>query len=84
MTLQDENAAFFDSYVDAFSCWDADVVCEPWKLVGLFPSLGGSFPMDGQTIRGHGATLMDFYRQQGVVRPIGKLLSTTELLSADS
>ncbi|TNC51629.1 hypothetical protein FHG66_05580 [Rubellimicrobium rubrum] len=79
MTLQDEMAAFFDSYVDAFARWDADAVCDLWEPVGLFPSPGGNFAMDRQSFRGHCATLMDFYRQQGVVRPQGELLSTAEL-----
>ena len=79
MTFQDEIAAFFDSYVDAFARWDADAVCHLWEPVGLFPSPGGNFAMDRQTFRGHCTTLMDFYRQQGVVRPVGELLSTAEL-----
>jgi ketosteroid isomerase-like protein len=79
MTFQDEIAAFFDSYVDAFARWDADAVCDLWEPVGLFPSPGGNFAMDRQTFLGHCATLLDFYRQQGVVRPHGELLSTVEL-----
>ena len=79
MTFQDEIAAFFDSYVDAFARWDADAVCDLWEPVGLFPSPGGNSAMDRQTFRGHCATLLDFYRQQGVVRPLGELLSTAEL-----
>lgn len=79
MTFQGEIAAFFDSYVDAFARWDADAVCDLWEPVGLFPSPGGNFAMDRQTFRGHCVTLMDFYRQQGVVRPTGELLSAAEL-----
>ena len=79
MTFQDEIAAFFDSYVEAFARWDADAVCDLWEPVGLFPSPGGNVAMDRPTFRGHCATLMDFYRQQGVVRPVGKLLSVAEL-----
>ena len=79
MTFQDEIAAFFDSYVDAFARWDADAVCDLWEPVGLFPSPGGNVAMDRQTFRGHCAGLMDFYRQHGVVRPVGELLSATEL-----
>ncbi len=79
MTFQDEIAAFFDSYVDAFARWDADAVCDLWEPVGLFPSPGGNSAMDRQTFRGHCAALMEFYRQQGVVRPVGELLSTAEL-----
>jgi hypothetical protein len=79
MTFHDEIAAFFDCYVDAFARWDADEVCDLWEPVGLFPSPGGNVAMDRQTFRGHCATLMDFYRQQGVERPVGELLSTAEL-----
>ena len=79
MTFQDEIAAFFDRYVGAFARWDADAVCDLWEPVGLFPSPGGNAAMDRQTFRGHCATLMDFYRQQGVVRPEGELLSAAEL-----
>jgi len=35
--------------------------------------------MNRQAFRNHCATLMDFYRQQGVVRPEGELLPVTEL-----
>lgn len=79
MTFQDEMAAFFDSYVDAFARRDADALADLWEPVGLFPSPAGNFAMDRQTFRDHCATLMDFYRQQGVVRPVGDLLSTAEL-----
>ncbi len=79
MIFQDDIAAFFDGYVDAFARWDADAVCELWESVGLFPSPTGNFAMDRPTFREHCATLMDFYRQQGVVRPVGELLSAAEL-----
>ncbi|WP_210528589.1 hypothetical protein [Rubellimicrobium arenae] len=79
MSLHNEIGAFFDSYVDAFARWDADAVCDLWEPVGLFPSPAGNFAMDRQTFRDHCATLMDFYRQQGVVRPEGRLLSAAEL-----
>jgi ketosteroid isomerase-like protein len=79
MTFQDEIAAFFGTYVDAFARWDAEAVCDLWEPVGLFPSPGGNAAMNRQTFRGHCATLMEFYRQQGVVRPSGELLSTAEL-----
>lgn len=79
MTFQDEIAAFFGTYVDAFARWNAEAVCDLWEPVGLFPSPGGNAAMNRQTFRGHCATLMEFYRQQGVVRPSGELLSTAEL-----
>lgn len=79
MTIQDEIAAFFVSYVDAFARGDADALSELWEPVGLFPSPTGNFAMDRQAFRNHCATLMDFYRKQGVVRPVGELLTSAEL-----
>ena len=79
MTFRDEIAAFFDSYVDAFARMDADAICDLWEPVGLFPSPAGNVAMDRQTFRDHCMRLMDFYREQGVVRPAGELLSATEL-----
>lgn len=79
MTLQNEISAFFVSYVDAFARNDADALSEHWDSVGLFPSPTGNFAMERQAFRGHCVTLMDFYRKQGVVRPVGELLSTAEL-----
>lgn len=35
--------------------------------------------MDRKTFREHCVTLMDFYRRQGVVRPVGELVSSGEL-----
>lgn len=79
MTVQDEVAAFFDNYVEAFAHWDADAVCDLWEPVGLFPSSAGNFAMDRQAFRDHCVALMESYRNQGVVRPAGELLSTAEL-----
>ncbi len=79
MTFQDEITAFFAGYVDAFSRQDADALSAMWDDVGLFPSPTGNFAMDRQAFRDHCVTLMDFYHQQGVVRPGGELLSATEL-----
>jgi len=74
-----EIAGFFDDYVNAFACNDADALSELWDTVGLFPSPTGNFAMERQAFRDHCVTLMEFYRQQGVVRPEGELLSATEL-----
>lgn len=79
MTIQDEIAAFFVGYVDAFARNDADALSELWEPVGLFPSPTGNFAMDRQAFRDHCVTLMEFYRKQGVVRSVGELLATTEL-----
>lgn len=79
MTFQDEIAAFFDDYVDAFARSDADALSELWEPVGLFPSPSGNFAMPREAFRDHCVTLMDFYRRQGVLRPIGQLLSASEL-----
>jgi hypothetical protein len=79
MIIQDEIAAFFVSYVDAFARNDADALSELWEPVGLFPSPTGNFAMDRQAFRDHCVTLMDFYRKQGVLRPVGELLAATEL-----
>ena len=79
MSFQDEIAAFFASYVDAFARSDVDALLELWEPVGLFPSSTGNFAMDRETFRGHLVTLMDFYRKQGVVRPEGTLVTAAEL-----
>ncbi|MGI6245686.1 MAG: hypothetical protein ACOYJQ_07950 [Pseudochelatococcus sp.] len=79
MTFHEEIAEFFAGYVNAFARSDADAVSELWDTVGLFPSPAGNFAMERRAFRGHCVTLMDFYRQQGVVRPEGELLSATEL-----
>ncbi|RYH14346.1 MAG: nuclear transport factor 2 family protein [Alphaproteobacteria bacterium] len=79
MTVENEIAAFFVGYVEAFALGDAEAVSELWDEVALFPSPGGNFAMDRQAFRDHCTRLMNFYRQQGVVRPEGELLSATEL-----
>lgn len=79
MTFQDEISAFFAEYIDAFARNDPDALSALWDTVGLFPSPTGNFAMERQAFRDHCVTLMEFYRQQGVVRPAGELLLTTEL-----
>jgi len=79
MTIQNEIETFFVSYVDAFARNDADALSELWDSVGLFPSPTGNFAMERHAFRDHCVTLMDFYRKQGVVQPVGNLLSVAEL-----
>ncbi|MBI5132828.1 MAG: hypothetical protein HZA66_25600 [Rhodopseudomonas palustris] len=79
MTFRHEIEHFFAAYVDAFARNDAEALSEMWDPVGLFPSPSGNFAMERQAFREHCAMLMAFYRQQGVVRPEGELLSATEL-----
>ena len=79
MSFQDEVAAFFAQYIDAFARQNADALSELWEPVGLFPSPGGNFAMPREAFRKHCGTLMDFYRRQGVLRPVGRLLSASEL-----
>ncbi|QMW21579.1 nuclear transport factor 2 family protein [Sandaracinobacteroides saxicola] len=79
MTLQNEIAAFFAEYIEAFARNDPDALSELWEPVGLFPSPSGNFAMERPAFRDHCVTLMEFYRQQGVIRPDGELLSATEL-----
>lgn len=79
MTFQDEIAAFFVNYVDAFANRDAEALSELWEPIGLFPSPGGNFAMSRDAFRDHCVMLIDFYRSQGVVRPLGQLLSASEL-----
>lgn len=79
MSVQSEIEEFFKDYIDAFSRDDADALSEMWDAVALFPSPTGNFVMERAAFRDHCATLMDFYRKQGVVRPEGKLLSWAEL-----
>jgi uncharacterized protein (TIGR02246 family) len=79
MTFDQEIAAFFTIYVEAFANSDADTIAELWEPVGLFPSPTGNFAMERQAFRDHVVTLLDFYRRQGVVTPEGTLLSTIRL-----
>lgn len=79
MMIDDEIPAFFADYVDAFARGDADAVTELWDSVGLFPAPSGNFAMERDAFRDHCVRLMDFYRAQGVVKPVGELLSSAEL-----
>lgn len=79
MTFDEEIAQFFSNYVDAFARNDADALSELWDTVGLFPSPTRNFIMERQAFRDHCVTLLDFYRNQGVLRPVGNLLSAMEL-----
>lgn len=79
MRVQEEIETFFAGYVDAFARNDADGLSDCWDAVGLFPSPSGNFAMDRAAFRNHCVVLMDFYRAQGVSRPVGLLLSATEL-----
>lgn len=79
MTFQEEIVEFFVDYVAAFARNDADALSKLWDAVGLFPSPTGNFAMGRQAFRDHCVTLMDFYRQQGVIRPEGALISAIEL-----
>jgi hypothetical protein len=79
MTFRDEISDFFVSYVDAFARRDATRLSELWEPVGLFPSPTGNFAMSRDAFHAHCVTLMDFYQRQGVVTPLGELLSANEL-----
>lgn len=77
--VREEVAAFFAAYVDAFAREDAAAISELWDPVCLFPSPTGNFAMKREAFRDHCATLLGFYRDQGVARPVGELLSASEL-----
>ncbi len=77
--FRDQIDQFFARYIDAFASSDAEALSEMWDPVGLFPSPTGNFAMPRDAFRDHCVTLMDFYRQQGVVRPVGEVLSADEL-----
>ena len=79
MSFHEDIAKFFVKYVEAFAQQDAEALSELWDTVGLFPSPTGNFAMERPAFRDHCVTLMDFYRQQGVVRPEGELLSASKL-----
>lgn len=79
MTFHQEIAGFFGEYLDAFASDDADALSELWDTVALFPSPSGNFALDRPVFRDHCVKLMAFYRDQGVVRPEGQLLSAIEL-----
>lgn len=82
MTFRDEIDQFFADYIDAFTRRDADALSALWDSVGLFPSPSGNFAMPRDAFRDHCVTLMDFYQQQGVVQPVGEVLSADELFPA--
>lgn len=79
MSFQQEMAAFFARYVEAFAQRDAGALSELWEPVGLFPSPTGNFAMPRAAFRDHCVTLLEFYRLQGVVQPVGDLLSADAL-----
>lgn len=79
ITFRHEIDRFFATYVDAFARCDADALSALWEPVGLFPSPTGNFAMPREAFRAHCVTLMDFYRQQGVVQPVCEVLSAEEL-----
>ena len=78
-SIEKEIEEFFVAYVDAFVREDALALSELWDPVGLFPSPTGNFSMEREAFREHCVTLMDFYRNQGVTKPVGELLSAGEL-----
>lgn len=80
-SLASQMEAFFAEYVDAFARDDADALSLLWDDVGLFPSPTGNFAMDRATFRGHCVSLMEFYRRQGVARPVGELLDAVQLFA---
>jgi hypothetical protein len=80
--FRDQIDLFFGRYIDAFARRDAEALSEMWEPVGLFPSPSGNFAMARDAFRDHCVTLMDFYQLQGVVRPVGEVLSA-ELLFPD-
>lgn len=79
MTFQHEIARFFADYIAAFARNDPDALSALWDDVGLFPAPTGNFAMERPAFHAHVVSLMEFYRQQGVIRPEGELLSATEL-----
>ena len=79
MSIPKEIGEFFVAYVDAFNREDATALGELWEAVGLFPSPTGNFAMAREAFRAHCVGLMEFYRQQGVVRAEARVLSATEL-----
>ncbi|RZJ43108.1 MAG: hypothetical protein EON87_12960 [Brevundimonas sp.] len=77
--FRDQIDEFFARYIDAFARDDAQALSEMWAPVGLFPSPSGNVSMPRDAFREHCVTLIDFYRQQGVVRPVGEVLTADEL-----
>jgi ketosteroid isomerase-like protein len=79
MSIHEDIAEFFHSYVDAFNREDAAALGDLWDAVGLFPSPTGNFAMEREAFRAHCLGLMEFYRRQGVMRAEARVLSATEL-----
>ncbi|MEM1313559.1 MAG: hypothetical protein AAGI51_03335 [Pseudomonadota bacterium] len=77
--MQDEIAAFFEGYVEAFRRRDAAAISERWEEVGLFPSPGGNFALPREAFQAHCERLLAFYDAQGVTDPVGELLSVEAL-----
>ena len=78
-SVEKEVEQFFVAYVDAFAREDPLALSELWDPVGLFPAPNGNFSMDREAFREHCAKLMGFYRDQGVRKAEGELLSAAEL-----
>lgn len=79
MAFRDEINSFFVDYVDAFVRNNAEALSDLWDATGVFPSPTGNFAKNWQAFRDHCVTLMDFYRQEGVIRHVGELLFANEL-----
>ena len=78
MTLRGEIAAFYASYAEAFSRFDADAVSNHWDVPALIVSAKRTVAFDAETFRANTEGLFAFYRRQGVAR------ATAEVLSADA
>ena len=68
MTPREEISAFYASYADAFSRFDADRVSAHWETPALLVTAKRSTVFDAPAFRANSEALFGFYRRQGVAR----------------
>ena len=79
MTLRDEIAAFYFSYAEAFSGFDAQAVCRHWDMPALIVSAKRTVAFDADAFRANTEGLFAFYRRQGVSRATADVVSAEAL-----
>ena len=78
MTLRAEIVAFYASYADAFSRFDADAVSAHWETPALLITAKRTTVFDAPTFRANTEALFGFYRRQGVARATAEVITTDD------
>ena len=68
--------AFYASYAEAFSAFDADAVSAHWDMPALLVSAKRTVTLDVEAFRANTNGLFAFYRRQGVARATAQVLAT--------